>query len=95
MGLGRSNGTRLSPTPSTVLHAWGYGPIHREQLVPTDHGDHKRAYLVFTDMHNQARPIDVMIVGATSTQALTLGAPRKRGTAANSGEALKLSLIHI
>jgi hypothetical protein len=73
-----------------IIHNWGHIPVHREQMVPTDHDDYKRADIVFTDGENRRRPIDVMVVGPSSTQALAMGAARKRGTAANSGETLKL-----
>ena len=73
-----------------IIHNWGHLPVHREQMVPTDHDEYKRADIVFTDSENRRRPIDVMVVGPSSTQALAMGSARKRGTAANSGETLKL-----
>ena len=79
----------VANTLHKLLHNWGHTPIHRERLVPTDHDNPKRADIIYTDSENRTRPIDVMIVGPTSAQALAMGAARKRGTAANSGENLK------
>ena len=79
----------VANTLHKLLHNWGHTPVYREQLVPTDHDNRKRADIIYTDAENRSRPIDVMIVGPTSVQALALGAARKRGTAANSGENLK------
>ena len=76
----------VANTLHKLLHNWGHTPIHRERLVPTDHDNPKRADIIYTDSENRTRPIDVMIVGPTSAQALAMGAARKRGTAANSGE---------
>jgi hypothetical protein len=80
----------VANTLHKILHNWGHTPVYREQLVPTDHNSHKRADIIYTDCDNRSRPIDVMIVGPTSAQALAMGAARKRGTAANGGENLKL-----
>jgi hypothetical protein len=76
----------VANTLHKIIHNWGHIPVHREQMVPTDHDDYKRADIVFTDGENRRRPIDVMVVGPSSTQALAMGAARKRGTAANSGD---------
>ena len=80
----------VANTLHKLLHNWGHAPIHREQMVPTDHDALKRADIVYTDADNRVRPIDVMIVSRCSAQALVMGSARKRGTAANRGETLKL-----
>ena len=58
--------------------------------MPTAHGTTKRADLVYTDANNQARPLDIMVVGPTTAQALAMGSARKRGAAAASGETIKV-----